>query len=101
MKIIQEKNGRFKVEVDGRIVGEGIMVAGETEDEMAYLERIDIQERNKGYGTKALYELLEIYGPFFTAPDNPGCKRWMERHLDEHNGEGWPVDQGYGVHELK
>ena len=89
---------QFDILVDGRSVGQGTMIL---DDEMPYLERIDIdaEYRGKGLGTHALYELRNIYGSFLTAPDNEGSKRLMER-IGTENTDGLPMDQGFGVYEI-
>ncbi len=98
---IQEEDGykveHFSIEVDGRI-GQGSIIV--SNNEPAYLERIDIDvaHRNKGFGTAALYAIKEKYGDFYAAPDNPDCQRLLERIGTETYG--YEVDQGYGVYEI-
>jgi len=98
------ENVGYSIFVDGVEVGEvGLLV----DEKSAYLERIDIFEKyqNKGYGTKALYELKKIYGEFYLAPDNEDSKRLFEklgRELNQrdYSAYGYTVDQGYGVYEI-
>lgn len=107
MTIIQKENGRFEIEVNGITIGEGSMELAETEDDFAYLERIDIEKehRGQGYGTKALYALKETYGSYFFTPDNEDAARLYERVADrisdaECDKWGFAVDNGWGVYEI-
>ena len=105
MKIIKKESGLFDIEVDGIIIGGGSMI--EEEDGTSYLERLDIDEehRNQGHGTKALYEIREVYGSYFLAPDNEDAQRLYERVADEmkiidYDAFGFAVDRGFGVYEM-
>ena len=107
MKIIKGQNEIFEVEVEGKIIGSGIMMEATEDDENCYLERLDIDEehRNQGHGTSALYALRKTYGTYFLAPDNEDAQRLYERVADKMKdkayGEfGFAVDQGYGVYEM-
>ena len=105
MKINKKENGLFEVEADGTIIGGGSMM--EDEDGDCYLERLDIEEehRNQGHGTKALQELVDVYGSYFLAPDNEDAQRLYERVADEmkqadYDKFGFAIDQGFGVYEM-
>ncbi len=116
MKIIEKKSGIFDVEVDGRVVGSGIMIKDEahydqeedieTEDR-PYLERFDIIEgyRRRGYGTKALLLLRAMHGSYILAPDNEQAQQLYERigrkiTESDYSKWGFAADQGFGVYEI-
>lgn len=107
MKIIEKENGKFEIEVIGVVVGEGNMELAETEQDFAYLERIDIAEehRGQGHGTKALNALKETYGTYYFTPDNEDAARLYERVAGkisdtEYDKWGFAVDNGWGVYEI-
>ena len=71
-----------------------------SEDSPAYVERIDVDEteRGRGIGTAVLEYLAEYYGEIIIAADNERANHLYERLGTEYNGEDAPyVDQGYGV----
>ncbi len=100
MKVTINQDATFTVEVDGKVVGVGSIV----ENGMTYLEGLEIYEehRNQGYGTKAIYELANIYGEICMAPDNEDAARLYARIADpmkqtDYDAWGFAIDQGYGV----
>ena len=71
-----------------------------SEDSHAYVERIDVDEaeRGKGIGTEMLEQLADHYDEIIIAADNERANHLYERLGTEYNGEDAPyVDQGYGV----
>ena len=79
----------------------------ESDNDFTYLERIDVfpEHQNKGYGTKALTELGNIFGDYYAAADNEGAQRLYDRlgsrmRSSDYDSFGFAIDQGYGVHEL-
>ena len=71
-----------------------------SEDSPAYVERIDVDEaeRGKGIGTEMLEKLASHYDEIIIAADNERANRLYERLGSEYTGEDAPyVDQGYGV----
>lgn len=71
-----------------------------SEDSPAYVERIDVDEaeRGKGIGTEVLEKLASHYGEIIIAADNERANRLYERLGSEYTGEDAPyIDQGYGV----
>ena len=71
-----------------------------SEDSPAYVERIDVDEaeRGKGIGTEMLEQLADHYDEIIIAADNERANHLYERLGTEYTGEDAPyVDQGYGV----
>ena len=107
MTINKLENGLYEIELEGNIIGGGSMIEAENEEDFNYLERIDIDEehRGRGYGTKALYALKEVYGEYFLSPDNEDAKRLYEKVADEikqsdYDRFGFAIDNGFGVYEI-
>ena len=107
IKIIKKQNGLFDIVLDETVIGGGSMIVAETEEDFNYLERLDIDEehRGQGHGTKALYELLDVYGGYYLTPDNENAKRLYEKVCDEINDTeydkfGFAIDNGYGVYKF-
>lgn len=78
-------------------------------NDVAYVERIDIDEafRGQGIGTTVLTSLLkETYSAVVTAPDNEDAKRLYERIGEEYSGiygvenDFSYEDQGFGVYTI-
>lgn len=82
---------------DGKTIGYATIINDEND---AYLERIDIDEkyRNQGLGTKAILDLSEKYGSIIVAPDNEDAQRLYERLGYESSNDMY--DQGFGVYEI-
>lgn len=102
LEIVKKEYGLFDIIVDGQAVGGGSMME---DDDSCYLERLDIdpEHQGKGYGTQTLYQLSEVYGTYYLAPDNPDAKRLYDRVADEisqadYDSWGFAVDQGHGVY---
>lgn len=105
LEIVKTEYGFFDIIVDGQVVGAGEMNEAGDDGDFNYLERIDIDEqyRGKGYGTKALYQLSDIYGTYYLAADNENAKRLYDRiayEMDQATYDAWgfAIDQGFGVH---
>jgi RimJ/RimL family protein N-acetyltransferase len=97
----------FSIVESGRKVGSMTVLTDITEGkaDMALIERIDIEEneRNKGYGTKAINVAHELAYNVFCAPDNEDAKRLYDRiGTEARNMVDWIeyADQGYGVYEV-
>ena len=104
MKIVKLEKGIFDIVVDGTIIGGGNI---DQDESGAYLERIDIEEEHQGqgHGTKALYEIAEVYGDYYLAPDNEDAQRLYERvaepmSQEDYDSFGFAIDQGFGVYEI-
>ena len=107
MEIRELANGTFEVMADGETIGFGNMALAEDGDDFNYLESIEIIEskRNKGYGTKALYELERHFGEYYLTADNEDATRLYERIADEISQQdydkfGFAIDNGYGVYKI-
>lgn len=89
----------YSIQLDGSEIGTASVQASAT----AYVERIDIDEeqRGQGYGTEALRQLSRIHGGIYLAPDNDDARRLYERIGTEYDGpDAEYIDQGYGVYEI-
>lgn len=91
----------YDINLDGITIGQlDVMVE---DDQPAYVERIDIdpEYQNKGYGTKVLYTLSNLYDGILVAPDNADAQRLYERIGTLCNYEYADyVDRGYRVYEI-
>ena len=76
-----DEDGTFTIYVGGTEVGGGNLMLPESDNDFTYLERIDVfpEHQNKGYGTKALTELGNIFGDYYAAADNEGAQRLYDR----------------------
>lgn len=89
----------YSIQLDGIEIGTASVQASGT----AYVERIDIDEeqRGQGYGTEALMQLSRMHGGIYLAPDNADAQRLYERIGTEYYGDDAEyIDQGYGVYEI-
>ena len=77
-------------------------------DDLAYIERIDVNEdcRGQGIGTQIIKALKAKYWRRIAAPDNADCA-WLFDRLGEKVEDStlcgieiWPLDQGYGIYEV-
>ena len=85
--------------LNGQEIGTAAVMVSE---EGNYLERIDINEaqRGLGYGTQFIQHIQSVYGSFYTAPDNEDSQRLFDRIGDDASGKYWMVNQGFGVYEI-
>lgn len=101
----------FDIYADGQKVGSiEIIDCFNEENDICYVERIDIDEeyRGQGIGTEVLKNTLYSDFGYYTtivAPDNEDAQRLYERIGREYNctNEGYDFsynDQGYGVYEI-
>lgn len=100
----------FDILADGEKVGTlSIIDQFNDENDVAYVERIDIDEafRGQGIGTTVLANCLkETYSAVVTAPDNENAKRLYERIGEEYSGiygvenDFSYEDQGFGVYTI-
>lgn len=100
----------FDILADGEKVGTlSIIDQFNDENDVAYVERIDIVEafRGQGIGTTVLTSCLkETYSAVVTAPDNEDAKRLYERIGEEYSGiygvenDFSYEDQGFGVYTI-
>lgn len=84
----------------------------ELDDDSAYIERIDVDERFRGLGigTAAIAEICEDFGRVYAAPDNADSARLFGRLGEKVVGDDvdaaapmdclYYLDQGFGVYEV-
>lgn len=90
----------YSIRLDGVEIGTAGVIDGEP---IAYVERIDIDEsqRNRGYGSKALQRLSDLYGEIIIAPDNEDAQRLYDRLGQEYHGDVADyLDEGFGVYRI-
>lgn len=93
-----EESANVTAYKDGKEIGwASVLLGGETP---AYVERIDIDEseRGKGIGTQMLEFIASELGGITIAADNERANHLYERLGSEYTGDDAPyIDQGYGV----
>lgn len=91
----------FDIEAQGKKIGECTVKTWD--DGSALIERIDVEEseRGKGFGTDAIKMISDDYSKTFIVPDNARAAALYERIGSQTDDEVWcSLDQGFGVYRV-
>lgn len=91
----------FDIEAQGKKVGECTVKFWD--DGSALIERIDIEEsdRGKGFGTDAIKMISDDHGKTFIVPDNARAAALYNRIGGRIDDDLWcSLDQGFGVYRV-
>ena len=86
-------NKVFDILENGIVVGGlSICIYDDDEEPGTLIDYINVDEqyRNRGYGSRAIMEIADQYGPCYLAPDNEDARRLYERLGEEDlEDDGW------------